>query len=457
MAREARSRIRFIARTAWQPRRGLWDDCRVTNPDRNPAAPRRTSSPRGSAGIGPGLTPAIVLVALLQAATAPRAAVIRVPEDHPTLRSAVGAAGHRDTILIAPGVHQGGVFVDRKSLTLASRFLGTGDTALVSRTVLSGVQADMCAGLPGCSGGAVLEFGAAAHGSAVIGLTVTDGEDGIRSQAMVDITSCHIVGNGDGVDFVSGSGGTFQSSLFARNRDDGIDLNGRIQARIIGNDIRENRQDGVEYRLHAYRGPTQTIEFIGNRIVGNKSDGIQLIDYPDVSSRVIRIEGNHFSANGDAAVGCLPDGRTIEDFGGAAVAERVLLIGNTFIGERHGMVGGANVVVLNNIFTGIRVSALRRVAGGSVASSNLFWKNGTDFDDCAFEPSLVLKADPRLDGSGRPAAGSPAIDTGLARFVSRGDTLLDIPPAGYLGRAPDLGAVEAGRVGRSSPAAARSN
>jgi len=429
----------------------------VTNRDRNAAQPYRASSTRGSAGIGRTLTPAIALAALILAPPLASSAILRVPEDHATVRSAVGAAGHRDTILIAPGVHPGGVFVDRKSLTLASRFLGTGDTALVSRTVLRGAAADMCAGLPGCAGGAVLEFGAAAHGSAVIGLTVTDGEDGIRSQAMVDITSCHIVGNGDGVDFVSGSGGTFQNSLFARNRDDGIDLNGRIQARIIGNDIRENRQDGVEYRLHAYRGPTQTIEFIGNRIVGNKSDGIQLIDYPDVSSRIIRIEGNHFSANGDAAVGCLPDGRTIEDFGGAAVAERVLLIGNTFTGERHGLVGGANVVALNNIFTGIRVSALRRVGGNSVASSNLFWKNGTDADECAFEPSGVLRADPRLDGSGRPAADSPAIDAGVARFVSKGDTLLNLPPTGYVGRAPDMGAVEAGRPGRLAPPAGRSN
>ncbi len=411
----------------------------------------------GSAGLSPARTPAIVLAALLLAPTLAAARILRVPEDHRTVRAAVGAAGNRDTILIAPGTHEGGAFVDRKSLTLASRFLTTGDTSFVSGTVLRAAADDMCAGFPGCVGRSVIEFGAGAHGSAVIGLTVTGGEDGIRSQAMVEITNCHVVGNGDGVDFVSGSGGTFRKSLFAWNRDDGIDLNGRIQARIIDNDIRENRQDGVEYRLHAYRGPAQTIEFIGNRIVGNRSDGIQLIDYPDVSNRIIRIEGNLFSANGDAAVGCLPDGRTIEDFGGAAVAERVFLIGNTFTGERHGLIGGGNVVALNNIFTGIRVSAMRRVKGNSVASSNLFWKNGIDLDECTIEPSGVVRADPRLDRAGLPMAGSPAIDGGVAFFAWRGDTLLNIPPSGYTGRAPDLGAVEVGRAARPAQPARRSN
>ena len=179
-------------------------------------------------------------------------------------------------------------------------------------------------------------------------------------------------------------------------------MNGRIQARIVDNDIRENKQDGVEYRLHAYRGPTQTIEFVGNRITGNKSDGIQLIDYPDVSNRVIRIEGNRFSGNGDAGVGCLPDGRTIEDFGGAALAERVLLIGNTFTGERYGMIGGANVVAANNIFTGIRESALRRVKGALVTSSNVFSKNGKDLDECALEPTGAFEVGPTATQGARP-------------------------------------------------------
>jgi len=374
----------------------------VTNRDWSAAARRGNSTRSGSAGIGPTRTPAIVLAAVLLAPALAGAAILRVPEDHPTVRAAVAAAANRDTILIAPGTYPGGIFVDRKSLTLASRFMTTGDTSLVSRTILRGTAGDMCSGLPGCVGGAVLEFGAAAHGSAVVGLTITGGDDGIRSQSMIEITSCRLIGNGDGVDFVSGSGGTFRGSLFAWNGDDGIDLNGRIQARIVDNDIRENKQDGVEYRLHAYHGPTQTIEFVGNRISGNRSDGIQLIDYPDVSNRIIRIEGNLFSGNRDAGVGCLPDGRTIEDFGGAALAERVLLVGNTFTAERNGMIGGANVVIVNNIFTGIRESALRRVKGALVTSSNVFSKNGKDLDECALEPAGAIEVGPTATEGAHP-------------------------------------------------------
>ncbi len=426
----------------------------VTEPDR-PRAPRRRAPPtRGSAGWGAFLTSALVLV--LACPDSAGAAVLRVPEEHATAAAAVRAAAHRDTILFAPGTHAGGVFVDGKALTLASRFLLSGDTALVAATVLRGAADDMCAGRPGCVGRSVVEFGASAHGGAVVGLTVTGGEDGVRSQARVEIAHCRVVENGDGVDFVSGSGGTLRNSLFARNRDDGIDLNGRIEARIVDNDIRDNRQDGVEYRLHAYRGPVQTIEFTGNRITGNGSDGIQLIDYPDVSDRVVRIERNLFRANRDAAIGCLPDGRTIQDFGGAAVAERVFVVNNTFLDERHGVIGGANTVIVNNVFSGVRGSALRRVGGRSVVAHNLFWETRTELEECGVTATAHRRADPRLDAAGRPRAGSAAIDGGTASFVARGDTLLALPPGSFHGAAPDLGAFESGaEPGAGSPARGR--
>jgi hypothetical protein len=403
---------------------------------------------RRAGGLGAARA-AIAVLALLPASGRLEGATLRVPEDHPTARAAVAAAAAGDTILLAPGVHAGGVYVDGRPLTFASRWLATGDTSLVARTVLSGAAADMCAGRKGCVGRSVLEFGPRAHGSAVIGLTVTGGEDGIRSQAVVDIVRCRVIGNGDGVDFVSGSGGTFRQSLFAHNRDDGIDLNGRVQATITDNDILENGQDGVEYRLHAYRGPRQRVEFIGNRIARNRSDGIQLIDYPDVSDREIRIERNLFTANGDAAVGFLPDGRTIEDFGGAPLAERVTLIHNTFLDERHGLIGGANVVVLNNLFARIRGGAVRRVGGRSVVAHNLLWEAGAACEECAVTPSAWLEADPRLDGRGRPGAGSPAVDAGVAAFAAAGEALLSTPGSAFAGSAPDLGAFEA--VGPGGP------
>ena len=79
----------------------------MTHRDRNTTPPCRAPSTGGSAGIGPSLTPAIVLAACSFAPTLATGAVLRVPEGHATLRAAVGAAVHHDTILTAPGVHDG--------------------------------------------------------------------------------------------------------------------------------------------------------------------------------------------------------------------------------------------------------------------------------------------------------------------------------------------------------------
>jgi Right handed beta helix region/Secretion system C-terminal sorting domain len=370
------------------------------------------------------------------------AATINVPADQSTVRAAVDAAASGDTILIAPGVHAGGVAVAGKSVTLASWFLATGDTSYIAQTVINGTMGQPCEGDTICPGSAVLDFAPSTSGSAVTGLTITNGADGIGSRAIVDISYCRIIGNGDGVDFQGGSGGTFRNSLFANNTDDGIDLNGRINASILDNVIRDNHQDGVEFRLFAYNGPRTNVDLIGNRITGNGSDGIQLIDYPEVTDRVIRIERNVFSGNADASVGCLSDGRTIEDFSGAPIAERVFLIHNTFAGERYGMVGGANVVALNNIFVGTQASALRRVGGNSIASYSLFWNNGTDHEDSNIDLPHTVYANPWLDAAYAPTAGSPAVDAGTAFYQWQGEAVLDVPPASYVGSAPDMGFIE---------------
>ena len=82
------------------------------------------------------------------------AATIRVPAMQPTVQAASAAAASGDTILIAPGSHAGGVFVNGKSLTFASEFIATGDTSLVSGTILNGVVGNVCNGAPGCAGNA---------------------------------------------------------------------------------------------------------------------------------------------------------------------------------------------------------------------------------------------------------------------------------------------------------------
>jgi PKD repeat protein len=370
-------------------------------------------------------------------------ATINVPGDQPTLKAAVAAASSGDTIRLAPGTYEGGVWIENKSLTITSWFQSTGDTSYIDQTIVSGVIGTVCGGAVGCRGDGVIEFGSNADGSAVTGLTVTNGPKGIRSGSIVDISYSHVIGTFDGVNYTGGSGGTISNSLFANNGDDGIDLNDDVSTHVIDNTIRDNDDDGIEFRLRS-GSPPVTLDFIGNLITGNKEDGIQFIDYSDVSARVLRVERNVFSKTAMAAIGCLADGNTIEDYSGAPMAERMYVINNTFSGDNYGLVGGANAIVLNNIFTGAHATALRRVGGNSIASYNLFWNNGTHYEESTVDLAHTLVADPLVNPDWTLAPGSPAIDAGTAFFQWQGETVLNLPPGSYAGSAPDLGAFEYG-------------
>jgi hypothetical protein len=373
--------------------------------------------------------------------------VIDVPAEQPTVQAAVQAASSGDTILLAPGTYQGGVWVQGKSLTIASRYLTTDDPAFTGQTVVNGVIANACGGASGCAGDAVIEFGSQAGGSKVIGLTVSGGADGVRSSARVDVTHSRLTGNVDGIDYGNDSSGTLSDDLFDHNTDDGLDLNGRVALAVRNSTIEANEGDGVEFRMYPYVGPNLEVSFVGNRFLGNDTDGIQLIDSDGASSRVVRIERNVFHGNGAASIGCLPNEQTNEDFSGAPLAERVYVTNNTFSGDRYGVVGGANSIVLNNIFTGITASALRRVGGSSSSAHNLFWSNGTNFEESVVDQPRSLFANPLLNTDYTLPPGSPAIDAGTASYQWNGETVLNMSSASYAGSAPDLGAFESGSSG----------
>ena len=234
---------------------------RTHPPRREPSRCTRSLRSRSRTALAAGARALLFIVALSSPAAA---RTVRVPADQPTLQAAVAAAATGDTVMFAPGVHTGGAWINGKALTFASWFVLTGDTALIAQTVIDGVAPGVCGGALGCVGNAVLEFGDNARGSAVVGLTVTRGENGVSSASTVDIVRCRVIANGDGVDFVPGAGGTLRNSLFANNSDDGIDLNGRMNIAIIDNVIRDSADDGIEFRLYPYSGPTVLrLEVIG--------------------------------------------------------------------------------------------------------------------------------------------------------------------------------------------------
>lgn len=354
---------------------------------------------------------------------------IRVPEDQPTIQAGIDAVPDGGIVLVAPGTYTENLTIADKSVILASQFHTTGDERFINSTVIDG-------------NGVTTIFVTRTAGphTKIIGFTIQNGDDGIRARANLQILNNHFRDNKDGVDYANG-GGLNSGNIYENNIDDGIDLDGATEAIIENNIIRNNRNDGIEISLPEYLGPTLNIVIRNNIISGNR-DGIKLVDFPDVSSRVFLIERNLFDRNRQAGLGIMDNGETKEDFRAASIPERIYLINNTFLGNSHAVSGGGNLIALNNIFLNSTTLALKNVDGNSIAAYNLFWNNATDSQGGNIDDSTSLFVDPLLDANAQLRPGSPAIDAGAIHFEWDGKVILDLPVSAFFGTAPDLGAFE---------------
>jgi hypothetical protein len=179
-------------------------------------------------------------------------------------------------------------------------------------------------------------------------------------------------------------------------------------------------------------------------ITGNGEDGIQIIDYPELSDRRIRIERNLIARNAMAGIGCMSDAVTKEDYRAADIPEPIEVVNNTIAENEFGITGGDNLVAVNNVLVGNKQLAMKKVDGRSLAAHNLFWANGEDFDDASnLQREKTLNIDPRLDAQYRPKSDSPCVDAGIVRLELQSGAANIVVEAPYSGSGPDLGAFEA--------------
>ncbi|MFT4541403.1 MAG: hypothetical protein ACI835_003864 [Planctomycetota bacterium] len=209
------------------------------------------------------------------------------------------------------------------------------------------------------------------------------------------------------------------------------------------NRIIDNEDDGIEFRLHDYDGPTLRIEVRDNLFDGNGEDGIQLIDYPSVTDRIITIRRNIIANTAMAGLGFMSGGDTVENYRAAQISEPIYVLNNTFSVNTYGLTGGGSTIALNNIFVGSEQTAILGLSTLSHAIYTQFGNNGTDHYNSLIDELNTNYEDPFLDADYRPGSGSSAIDAGVASFSWNGTPVLSLTTADFNGSAPDIGAVEA--------------
>jgi hypothetical protein len=368
---------------------------------------------------------------------------LRVPDDYTSIQAAIDAAPDGGTVLVAPGVYHEAVRISGKSVKLVSRFLLTRDPDDIQRTVLDGSihpDPDLEDDIDPVRPEVILVEDSAGPETTILGLTIRDGDDGIACNAKVRILYNRFVNNTDAIDY-EGGGGECRFNYFVANDDDAVDFDEESAGLVANNEIRENDDDGIEIRLHPYRGKSLKIVIRDNLITGNGEDGIQIIDYPELSDRQITIERNVIINNAMSGIGFMANANTRENYEGAPVPEAVAIVNNTIRGNQYGISGGANAHVINNIICDHQYAPLKNVAGRSVISHNLLWANGEKPIASSLNSGQIIEADPLLARDHRPANLSASVDAGTIH-VEMAESPWELAPNSFRGQAPDLGAIE---------------
>jgi hypothetical protein len=339
----------------------------------------------------------------------PPSGTIRVPEDYSTIQQAIDAAGDGDTILVGPGTYSGGIVISGKSITLTSLYQVAADPSLVEQTIIEG-------GSPGIS------VDESAPNTTIAGFHFVGGKDGVQffAQGGQCLDNFFDQTVDDAISFED-VGGVARGNTVIGAGDDGVDVDAASGDVLIQNNtIRDVGDDGIEIRNQNYQGPLVTHTIQGNTIIGSEEDGIQLIDYSELSDRAFVIKNNLIQGSLGVGLGIMDNGETTEDFRGASMPERVEVSGNTFDGNRYGITGGDNLTATDNTISNSEVG-LKNVDGQSAVSGTRFINNGVDhIDSNVIDAAMVpkegdLNLGDVLDVGNESGSDAPSGDNGTLR------------------------------------------
>ena len=92
------------------------------------------------------------------------ARIINIPADYSTIQVGIDASNNGDTVLVQPGIYAENINFNGRQIVFGSPFLMTGDTMIISATIIDGEAA-----------GTVVTFGNAEDGATMIGFTIRNG------------------------------------------------------------------------------------------------------------------------------------------------------------------------------------------------------------------------------------------------------------------------------------------
>ncbi|MBI4547812.1 MAG: VCBS repeat-containing protein [Ignavibacteriae bacterium] len=207
--------------------------------------------------------------------------IIHVPQDQPTIQSAIAFARDGDTVLVSPGTYRENIDFLGKSITVASQFLTTGDKGYIGQTI---IQADS---------GSVVTFASAEKPVALLtGFTITGGTG--------TVIGLQVFGGGI---FVCGSSPTIHGNIITENilfscsnRGGGVAIKDSSFPRILANIITDNQIVGPCTWIN-YFGGGIWVDATSNPIIGGT-----LSDGNDIYSNVADYIGKQLYRAGSGSV-----------------------------------------------------------------------------------------------------------------------------------------------------------